>query len=83
MVDAPAVLGRAELDAIDAAHGRRTLKEGLEAAMAQGAIRTLPAAELAAILSAAYDRAALAIEAVDDGAACRPVLQALVEGIRA
>ncbi len=82
LIDAPSVLGRVALDAIDAAQAGRTLAEGLEAAMAAGAIRTLPVAELAAILGAAFDRAALAIEAGADPEDCAEVIRALIEGLR-
>lgn len=79
LVDAPAVLGAAAADDLDARHARRTLREGLQAAMradAPGAgVRgaDVPGADgpgareldaLTLLLSAAFDRAALAS---DDG----------------
>jgi AcrR family transcriptional regulator len=81
LLDGPAVLGRATMDAIDARHGSRTLRAGLAAAMAAGALRPLPLEAATALLGAAFDRAALAIEAGADPAACRAVLAALIEGL--
>ncbi len=72
LVDGPAVLGQAEIDAVDADTGRARLREGLAAAL-----RGVPAAELdalATVVSAAFDRAALAISA---GAAPEPYERAL------
>lgn len=81
LLDGPAVLGRAEMDAIDNRHGARTLREGLAIAMREGALRKLPLDALAGLLSAAFDRAALAIEggsALQDQIAA---LNALIEGL--
>ena len=78
LIDAPAVLPRADLNAIDAAHGGRTLRDGLVAA---GVKPDSSLNALADLLSAAYDRAALAIAA---GAKRKPfeaALAALVRGI--
>jgi AcrR family transcriptional regulator len=80
LVDAPAVLGRAALDAIDARHGLKTLIAGVEAAIAAKAIRDLPATPLAHLLNALYDRAALA--PADETAAYRKVIRALIKGLR-
>lgn len=80
LVDAPAVLGRASLDAIDARHGLRTLVEGVEAAIAAGAIRDLPARPLAHLLNALFDRAAQARpEELPD---YRRVIKALIRGLK-
>lgn len=80
LVEAPAVLGRAELDAIDARHGLRTLVEGLSAAMEAKAIRELPLVPLAHLLGALFDRAALAdAEALPD---YRKAVRALIRGLK-
>lgn len=80
LVDAPAVLGRAALDAIDARHGLRTLVEGVEAAMDAKAIRELPALPLAHLLNALFDRAALARpEELPD---YRKAIKALIRGLK-
>jgi len=95
LADAPAVLGPAEADALDARHARRTLREGLGAALGaqpgggsasdgSGAgddvARDLADEErldaLTLLLSAAFDRAALALDA---GAAPGPVRAAVTE----
>ncbi|WP_022728053.1 TetR/AcrR family transcriptional regulator [Fodinicurvata sediminis] len=81
LLDGPAVLGQATMDQIDEAHGNRTLREGLIAAMQAGQIRRLPPAALAALLGAAYDRAALVIEAGGDAEALHQTLAALLEGL--
>jgi len=81
LLDGPAVLGRAAMDEIDARHGARTLREGLEAAMGEGSMKPVPLDALTALLSAVFDRAALAIEA---GAAREEIvetLRALVGGL--
>ena len=81
LLDGPAVLGRAAMDGIEAAHGNRTLREGLAAAIEAGALPPLPLDALTAQLAAMFDRAALAIETgakVDDH---RAVLAAVIDGL--
>lgn len=78
LIEAPAVLGHADLDAIDAANGGRTLRDGLtEAGVKAGPARDA----LAELLSAAYDRAALAIDAGADRAAFEKALAIVLRGI--
>jgi AcrR family transcriptional regulator len=81
LLDGPAVLGRSEMDAIDDRHGNRTLREGLTAAMRSGEIKKLPVAALTAIVAAAFDRAAQAIEGGADRHEFRIAMHALVEGL--
>lgn len=81
LIDAPAVLGRAAVDEIDARHGGRTLREGLAAAMAAGQLLPLPVDIAALLLSAAYDRAALAIVGGADPATWRAAIEALISGL--
>jgi AcrR family transcriptional regulator len=82
LVDAPAVLGRSALDDIDARHGLATLIEGLTAAMAAGAIRPdLPLLPTAHLLSALFDRAALA--GPDAAGEYRTAMRMLIEGLKA
>jgi AcrR family transcriptional regulator len=84
LVDGPAVLGRAEMDRIDEELGAaRTLREGLAAAMRARAIARLPVEPLAAHLAAAFDRAALAIEAGASRSEHGAVLAALIGGLAA
>ncbi len=81
LLDGPAVLGRAGMDEIDNRYGSRTLREGLVAAMRSGTMRKLPADALTSLLAAAFDRAALAIDAGASPQECRAVLAALIEGL--
>ncbi len=83
LLDGPAVLGRAAMDEIDSSHGGRTLRDGLAAAVEAGALAPLPLDALAALLSAAYDRAALAIEAGGDPDEYRRALASLIGGLPA
>lgn len=74
LIEAPAVLGMAEIAALDDANAAATLREGLAAArVGQGDGISLAA--LAELLSAAFDRAALQIDA---GAAPDEVRAALL-----
>jgi AcrR family transcriptional regulator len=82
LLDGPAVLGRAEMDEIDARHGNRTLREGLVAAMRSGAVRKLPVDALTLLLAALFDRAALAADAGAPADDHRQVIAALIEGLR-
>ena len=81
LLDGPAVLGRAAMDAIDNRHGNRSLREGLVAAMRTRTLQKLPAEALTALLAAAFDRAALAIEAGAPVEDYRAVLMALIDGL--
>ncbi|RUV06304.1 TetR/AcrR family transcriptional regulator [Mesorhizobium sp. M1A.F.Ca.IN.020.06.1.1] len=81
LLDGPAVLGRAAMDEIDNRHGNRSLREGLIAAMRARSMVKLPAEALAAVLAAAFDRAALAIEAGASAEEYRAVLMALMDGL--
>ena len=81
LLDGPAVLGRAAMDAIDNRHGNRSLREGLVAAMRANTMTRLPAEALTALLASAFDRAALAIEAGASAEDYRAVLMALIDGL--
>ncbi|MDG4902093.1 MULTISPECIES: TetR/AcrR family transcriptional regulator [unclassified Mesorhizobium] len=81
LLDGPAVLGRAAMDEIDNRHGNRSLREGLIAAMRARSMVKLPAEALTAVLAAAFDRAALAIEAGASAEEYRAVLIALMDGL--
>ncbi|WP_104662388.1 TetR/AcrR family transcriptional regulator [Ensifer adhaerens] len=61
LLDGPAVLGKKEMMAIDAAHAQRTLEEGIAEAMAPAAPDAATLSAMASLLSAAFDRAALDI----------------------
>ncbi|MGX5839386.1 helix-turn-helix domain-containing protein [Mesorhizobium sp. ArgA1] len=81
LLDGPAVLGRAAMDAIDNRHGNRSLREGLVAAMREQSMTRLPTDALTALLAAAFDRAALAVEAGASAEDYRAVLMALIAGL--
>ncbi|MEO5758494.1 MAG: helix-turn-helix domain-containing protein [Mesorhizobium sp.] len=81
LLDGPAVLGRAGMDAIDNRHGNRSLREGLVAAMRSGSMKKLPPEALTMLLASAFDRAALAIEAGGSSEDYRAVLLALFDGL--
>lgn len=83
LLDGPAVLGRAEMDAIDNRHGTRTLRAGLAFAMREGAIQRLPLDAVTALISSAFDRAALAIDAGAPADDYRAALAALIDGLMA
>lgn len=82
LVDGPAVLGPGEVAAIEEAHAARTLREGLEA-IAGSLQRPFPVPAMTALLSAAFDRAALAIEAGADPNAFKAAMIGLVERVTA
>lgn len=77
LVDGPAVLGAAQVEAIDAAQAGSSLYDGLKAALGRDAAFT---SALAALLSAAFDRAALD-QARGDAAAARKAMRWLVERV--
>lgn len=81
LLDGPAVLGRAEMDDIDGRHGNRTLREGLAATMRAGDLPKLPLEALTSLLGAAFDRAALAVDAGASAQDYRAVLAAVVDGL--
>lgn len=79
LIDAPAVLGDATLRSLDDRHGARTLADGIAAAIAAGEMADVPVQAMANLLSAAFDRAALA---ADDTGEHITALHALIEGLR-
>ncbi len=82
LIDGPAVLGRAGMDEIDDRHATRSLRAGIGFAVKSGALpRNLPVEATTLLLSAAFDRAALAIETGGDAADYRAVLAALIDGL--
>jgi AcrR family transcriptional regulator len=82
LIDAPAVLGPEESAAINGRHGGRTLREGVAAAIAAGAIRDLPPGSIADLLDAVFDRAALAVGGHEE-ADYRTAVRGLVAGLAA
>ncbi|HWV21429.1 MAG TPA: helix-turn-helix domain-containing protein [Devosia sp.] len=80
LIDAPAVIGRDRLEAINARFGLKTLIEGVGAAVGAGAIRDLPVLPLAQLLDALFDRAALA--PAEELADYRKTIKALIRGLK-
>jgi AcrR family transcriptional regulator len=82
LLEGPAVLGRQDIDRIDEENGgTRTLLIGLAAAMRADELIILPLPPLAALLSAAFDRAALEIASGGDRDAYEKTLQQLIQGL--
>lgn len=82
LIEAPAVLGWEELRNMDRRHGGRTLHEGLAVAMKEGFIAELPLETLATMLSALFDRGALAIEGGANPDEVQQVIAAIFDGLR-
>ena len=77
LVDGPAVLGMAEIMAIDDANAAHSLRQGLtRAGMGRGEVSV---DALSQLLSAAFDRAALEIDAGADATEVRAAMRWLVE----
>jgi AcrR family transcriptional regulator len=77
LVDGPAVLGMAEIMAIDDANAAHSLREGLvRAGMGRGEVSV---DALSQLLSAAFDRAALEIDAGADARQVRAAMRWLIE----
>lgn len=81
LIEGPAVLGLAELEALDAANAAASLAEGLKACGVDTA--GVRVAALAPLLSAAFDRAALQMEAGADARATRAAMLWLVRQVAA
>lgn len=81
LVEAPAVLGAAEMRAIDEGHAEATLRAGLAEAIAAGVLRPLPLDSLTSLLSALFDRAALDAAADGDPGEALQVIEALLAGL--
>lgn len=78
LIEGPSVLGSAEMKKLDDAHAARTLRDGLAAAMTKGGASLAPLADL---LSAAFDRAALAIDAGEDAELYRSAIATLIRSV--
>jgi len=86
LVDGPAVLGWNDWRELEARYGVTVIEAALEMAMDQGTIRTQPRRELAHLILAAVDEAALLVAHSDDPEAARrnasEALGQLLEGLR-
>lgn len=81
LLDGPAVLGPETMATIDGATGGRTLREGIAYGVERGELAPGPIDALAVILSAAFDRAALAIEAGGSTADYQQALALVIRGL--
>lgn len=81
LIDAPAVLGHAEAKAIDMCHSAATLRDGLAMAIGAGMLPDLPLDPLTGMISAAFDQAALDIEAGGSRAEWEQVLGRMFAGL--
>ncbi|TWG88806.1 TetR family transcriptional regulator [Cupriavidus gilardii J11] len=79
LIDGPAVLGVGETLALDEMHAGRTLREGLALVLDGRIAPPVTVDALATLLSAAFDRAALAIDAGSDPVAIRAAMTRLIE----
>lgn len=82
LLDGPAVLGRAEIDAIDQETSTDSLRVGLRTAMENGEIVELPLEPLTLMLSSMFDRAALAIADGGNVDQYRKTIQAVLAGLQ-
>ena len=82
LLDGPAVLGRADMDAIDSRHAARSLREGIVYGVETGIFPVnLPVDAIVALLASAFDRAALAIETGGRAEDYNAALAALIDGL--
>lgn len=81
LIDAPAVLGHAEAKAIDMCHSASALQHGLSLAIEAGVLPPLPLGPLTGMISAAFDQAALDIEAGGSRGEWEEVLGRMFEGL--
>jgi len=81
LIEGPAVLGAEAMQEIDRKTGQGTLREGLVHAIEQGEMRPLPIDATADLLSAAFDRAALAIASGEQAHEYRDAIRSLLEGL--
>lgn len=81
LLDGPAVLGHADAKTIDMCHSARTLRDGLAFAIEAGALPKLALDPLTAMISAAFDSAALDIEAGGPRKDWEGVLETMLRGL--
>lgn len=82
LLDGPAVLGAGAMRAIDGETAEASLREGLRVLLS-GTPNSGNLDMLAILLSAAFDRAVLAIETGADRSGCEDAIAALIDGLTA
>jgi AcrR family transcriptional regulator len=87
LIDGPAVLGWRRWSEIDARHGTRTLREGVDACVEAGLLVQVDAHALTRLLAGAMNDVALLLAEAEDAPALRrkvgKTLRALLDGLRA
>ncbi len=83
LIEGPAVLGQKELLAIEDRYTRLSLRQGLEAALEQGAVKPLSLQPLLELVSAMLDGAALKVDAGFDFPDIEPIVHAFIDGLAA
>ena len=81
LIDGPWVLGHDEMNRIDRETGGATLRDGLAHALSSGALKDVPLEPLTDVLSAAFDRAALAIAEGNPPAEYEAAIRSVIEGL--
>lgn len=81
LIEGPTVLGFMEMKQLDEETTALTLKHGLEAALGPDSGSPIPVDALADILSAAFDRAALAVDAGGDAVRYRAAIAHMIERV--
>lgn len=81
LVEGPASLGAEAMEAIDRLTGRDTLREGLAYAVQRGEAGAMPLDEMAALLSAAFDKAVLQIASGEPAEPYQEAIGRLIDGL--
>ncbi|GAB5489337.1 MAG: TetR/AcrR family transcriptional regulator [Parasphingorhabdus sp.] len=81
LIDGLAVLGQKELLEIEDRHTRLSLQQGLEAALEQGEIKSLPLQSMVELVSSMLDGAALKVEAGFDFEEIETIVHAFIDGL--
>jgi AcrR family transcriptional regulator len=83
LLDAPSILTPAQVDELSDLAGATELREGIAALLRSNASGAMPVDELTALLSASFDRAALAIASGAQEAPYRSAIELLLRGLAA
>lgn len=81
LIEGPTVLGFKDMKQLDEETTTLTLKHGLEAALSQSRASETPVDALADVLSAAFDRAALAVDAGGDATRYRRAIAHMIKRV--
>lgn len=81
LLDGPSVLGHLEMSRIDRQAGGEELRQGLEFAIPEEKREDLPLDALSELLSAAFDRAALAIAEGKSAESYKTAIRVLLDGL--